>query len=74
MQLGKMDQIQEIEEFFLTFFFFLDFPRAAPVAYGDSQAKGPIRDIATGLCHSHSKEGSKPCLQLTPQLMAKPDP
>ena len=27
---------------------------AAPVAYGGSQARGPIGPVATGLCHSHS--------------------
>ena len=33
--------------FFFLFFFLLY--RAAPVAYGDSQAKGPIRAVAVGL-------------------------
>lgn len=56
------------------FFFFLSFSRAAPAAYGGSQARGVIRAVATGLCHSHSNAGSKPCLQPTPQLMATPDP
>ena len=39
-----------------------------------SQARGPIRATAAGLCHSHSSAGSKPHLQPTPQLMVKPDP
>ena len=47
---------------------------AAPVAYGGSQARGLIRAAASGLCHSHSKAGSEPCLPPTPQLMAMPDP
>ena len=34
--------------------------RAAPAAYGDSQAKGQIGATAAGL--HHSNEGSKPCL------------
>ena len=54
-------------------FFFFAISRAAPVAYGGSQARGPIEDIAAGLCHSHSNTGSEPCLQPTPQLTAMPD-
>ena len=59
--------------FIFTFYFFCFF-RAAPVAYGGSQAKGLIGAIATGLRHSHSNAGSEPCLQPTPQLTAMPDP
>ena len=44
--------------FFLAFFAF----GAAPVAYGDSQAKGPIGTVATGPCQSHSNAESKPHL------------
>ena len=58
-------------EFF--FFVFLLFLWAAPVAYGDSQARGRIGAIATSLCQSHSNVGSEPRLQPTPQLMATPD-
>ena len=47
--------------------------RAIPTAYGCYQARGPIGVIATGLHHSHSNARSKPHLQPTPQLMAKPD-
>ena len=49
---------REIVSFFLTVFFvvvvfvFLLF-RAAPAAYGGSQPRGPIRDTAAGLHHSH---------------------
>ena len=35
--------------YFLFFFVFLSFLRAAPVAYGGSQARGLIRAIAAGL-------------------------
>ena len=48
--------------------------RAAPVAYGGSQARGPIGAIAAGLHHSHSNSRSEPHLRPTPQLMAMPDP
>ena len=34
------------------------FSRAAPVAYGDSQARGLIGAVATGLRQSHSNAGS----------------
>ena len=48
--------------------------RAAPVAYGVSQAWGQIGAVATGLCHSRSIMGSKLYLPSAPQLMAMPDP
>ena len=41
---------------------------AASMAYGGSQARGPIRAMVTGLRQSHSNAGSKPRLQPTPQL------
>ena len=58
------------------FFIFLSFAIswAAPAAYGDSQARGLIRAVATGLRQSHSNSGSEPRLQPTPQLRAMPDP
>ena len=58
---------------FLSFLFFLLF-RAAPVADGGSQARGPIGATAVGLYHSHSNAGSELRLQPTPQLTATPDP
>ena len=42
---------------------------ATPEVYGNSQAKGQIEAVATGLCQSHSSAGSE--LHL---LMATPDP
>ena len=42
--------------FCLFFFFFLLF-RAAPTAYGSSQARSWIRAVAAGLYHSHSNRG-----------------
>jgi len=60
---------------YIYFFFCLfAFSGAAPVAYGDSQARGLIGATATGLCQSHSNAGSEPLLQPTPQLTATPDP
>ena len=57
------------------FFFFLSFClfRAAPVAYGGSQARSLIEAIATGLCQSHSSVRSKLHLRPTPQLTATLD-
>ena len=46
--------------------------RAAPAAYGGSQARGPFGAVAVCLCHSNA--GSEPRLQPTPQLTAVPDP
>ena len=54
-----------------SFFFFF---RAAPTAYGGSQARGQIRAVAAGLRHSQSNARPKLGLRLTPQLMATPDP
>ena len=56
--------------FFSVFFFsvFFSFPwlfRATPVAYGDSQASGPIGARAASLPHSHSNARSEPRLSLT---------
>ena len=62
---------------FSSFFFFLFsffFSRAAPTAYGGSQARGLIGASAAGLCHHYSNAGSKPRLQPTPRFMAMPDP
>ena len=61
-------------QFFFNFFFFFAFSKAAPVAYGGSQARGLIRAVAAAIHHSHSNTGSKPHLRPTPQLMATPDP
>ena len=44
--------------FFFFFFFWSVFSRAAPRAYGGSQAREPIRAVATGLRQSHSSAGS----------------
>ena len=55
-------------------FIFLAFFRAAPAAYGGSQARGRIGTAAAGLYHSQSNERSEVCLPPTPQLMATLDP
>ena len=58
----------------LSFFFFFFFLfRAAPMAYGDSQARGLIGATAAGLCQNPSNARSEPHLQPTPQLTAMPD-
>ena len=57
----------------ILFFIFLLF-RAAPAAYGDSQARGLIGATAASLPHSHSNTGSQLRLRPTPQLTATPDP
>ena len=48
--------------------------RAAPAAYGSSEARGQIQAAAAGLHHSHSNSGSELHLGPTLQLMATPDP
>ena len=55
--------------FFFCFVFGLFvFSRAAPTAYGGSQARGLIGDVA------YRNGRSEPCLQPTPQLTAMLDP
>ena len=44
--------------------------RAAPVAYGNSQAGGQIGAAAVSLCHSYSNMGSEVHLWPPPQLAA----
>ena len=56
------------------FFSFGLLSRAAPVAYGGSQAQGLVGAVATCLHQSHSNARSKPHLQPTPQLTATSDP
>ena len=63
------------------FFCLFAFSRAAPSAYGGSQARGQMGAVATGLHHSHSNSRSELHLHHTyttsaptPQLMATPDP
>ena len=50
--------------FFWSFGFFclFAFSRAAPSAFGDSQARGLIRGLAPGLNQSHNNAGYEPCL------------
>ena len=63
-----------IEKFLFSFFYFFVFSRAAPVAYGGSQARGLIEAVAACLCESHSNSESEPRLRPTPQLTAMPNP
>ena len=59
----------------VNFFFLFGLFRAAPTAYGNSQAwGGQIGTTAAGLHHSPSNTGSELGLQPTPQLTAMPDP
>ena len=48
--------------------------RAAPAAYGGSQARGPIGAVATSLHHSHNSARSEQGLRSAPQLTALLDP
>ena len=59
---------------YLFILFYFVFSRAAPMAYGGSQARGRIRAVAARLCQSHSNSGAELLLRPTPQLTARPDP
>ena len=63
---------QILEDFF--FFFLFAFSRAAPKAYGGSQARGLIGAVAASLRHSHSNARSEPRMRPTPQVTSRPDP
>ena len=69
----EIESINPITEGFFCVCIFA-FSRAAPTAYGGSQARGGIRAVAAGLRHSHSNGGSEPRLPPTPQLTATQDP
>ena len=64
------DLSQPLTKDFILFCLF----RAAPTAYGGSQARGPIGAITAALHHNHSNAGSEPYPKATPQLTATPDP
>ena len=49
-------------DFIFIFIFLSVFFRAAPAAYGGSQAGGRVGAVAAGLRHSHSHTNSEPCL------------
>ena len=73
-KIHKMGLLDKVSDDFFFFFFFFVFSRAAPEAYGGSQARGLIGAIAVGLHQSHSNSGSEPSLRPTPQLMEMLDP
>ena len=60
----------KIDSFFY-YYIFLTF-RAAPVAYGSSQARDRVGAVAAS--HNHSKARSRLCLRSTAKLRAMPDP
>ena len=68
---GVASEVLGVVAFLLGLFFFF---RASPTAYGGSQDRGLIGDIAAGLHHSHSPARSELHLRPTPQLMATLDP
>ena len=59
---------------FIYLFIYFCLFRAAPTAYGGSQARGLIGAVVAGLYHSCSNMGSELHLLPTPQLTAMPDP
>ena len=59
---------------FLPLLLLLLLVRAAPAAYGGSQARDQIGAIPDGLHHNHSNTRSELRLQPTPHLMAMLDP
>ena len=60
--------------YFILFFFLFCLFKATPMAYGGSQARGPVGAAAAGLHQSHSNAGSELHLRPTPQLTAMLDP
>ena len=68
LKASEEDQSRQVLVYFLCLF------RAAPAAYGKSQARGRIGAIAADLYHSHNNTGSEQHLQPTSQLMVTLDP
>ena len=60
--------------FYNNLFIYFCLFRAAPAAYGSSQARGQIGTAAASLHHSHSNARYESHLQPTPQVMATPYP
>ena len=60
--------------FIYVFIFVFCLFRAAPLAYGGSQARGRIGAVTVGLHQSHSNAGSELHLRPSPQRMATLDP
>ena len=71
---GLLGHVVVLVFFFFFVFCLFVFLGAAPVAYGNSQARDLIRAAAAGLHHSHSNTGFEPQMQPTPQLTAMSDP
>ena len=44
---------------YVVLFYFICLFRAIPAAHRGSQARGQIRAVVVGLCHSHSNAGSE---------------
>ena len=76
LQLYLKKVILNIKSVFTTKFLFVWFClfRAAPAAYGSSQARVQRELAAEGIGHSHSNARSNPHLQPTYQLVATLDP
>ena len=75
--ISLLENLQWLPTLYYSFTFFVFFcvwGGAAPMAYGGSQARGWIGDVAAGLHHSHSNAKSELCLLPTPQLMTTLDP
>ena len=80
MNIRKQAHVHDFQEWSLSIFFvclfvcLFPFSRAAPEAYGGSQAGGLIKAAAAGLYHSHRNAGFELHLQPTPELTAMLDP
>ena len=75
--ISLLENLQWLPTLYYSFTFFVFFcvwGGAAPMAYGGSQARGWIGDVAAGLHHSHSNAKSELCLLPTPQLVTTLDP
>ena len=71
---NKFELFKYFKNYALLLLLLFCFFRAAPVAYGSSQARGWIKPTAASLHHSHSNARSKLHLRSTPQLTAMLDP
>ena len=65
INIGNKERDMVLTFSFLSLSFFFCFFRAAPTAYGGSQARGRIRAIAAGLHHSHSNSRAASATYIT---------
>ena len=69
-----MSYLKDNDHFFCFWLFCFLLFKAAPAAYGNSQARGQIGAVAASLCHSHTTPDPSSVCDLHHSSRAAPDP